>query len=263
VPDRALTSPRQPAGCNRLGDEGLAVLAGLVHVEELDVRMNGVGPRGVEALAARRGGMPLRFLGIEDNPIGDPGLLTMARSGLLGEAEVAILISVDITADGLRGAAAYPRQNPGRLRLGLNALGDRGIDALLSGPAIAGLIELSLPFNDIGSTTGLDQLRKLPWHARGSRRGARSPRYGYHQRLALRERRHRRAPPGDLYPQGGERYYVGDTKVTIVAFEQGIEIFPAGRAQQRADPVVVPRSTTSSRRSSRRSPRCLATHQPG
>jgi hypothetical protein len=141
---------RLACGCNDLGDAGVAALAELTHVEYLNVRMNGIGPRGAEALAVRRADAPLRLLGIEDNPLGDEGLCALAASGLLAAAEVANLLSVEITADGLRCAATYPRRTPGRLRLGLNALGDIGVEALLSGPALAGLVELSLPCNDIG-----------------------------------------------------------------------------------------------------------------
>lgn len=136
------------AGCNELGDDGVAALATMPQLEELNVRMNGIGPAGAAALGKAR--PPLRMLGIEDNPLGDRGVGELADSGLVGSTAIAILIDVGVGVAGLTRIARHPRQVRGALRLGLNALGDGGVAALLGGPHVLGLGELGLPCNGIG-----------------------------------------------------------------------------------------------------------------
>jgi len=118
----------------------------LPQLEELNVRMNGVGPGGAAALAEAR----LHVLGIEDNPLGDAGVCALVDSGLLGRTSRAVLIDVGLGVAGAARLAACRREVRGVLRLGLNALGDAGVAALLDGPAVDGLSELGLACNDVG-----------------------------------------------------------------------------------------------------------------
>jgi Ran GTPase-activating protein (RanGAP) involved in mRNA processing and transport len=135
------------AGCNALGDDGIAMLATLEHLEELNVRKNGIGPDGATTLADAR--PPLRVLGLEDNPIGDRGVGALVDSGLLGATSVAVLIDVGLGEAGLARIAKRPREARGALRIGLNALGDAGVATLVDGPGVDGLTELGMPCNDI------------------------------------------------------------------------------------------------------------------
>lgn len=139
---------RLHAGCNAIGDDGVERLATLESVEDLNVRLNGIGPGGAAALARTRA--PLRVLGIEDNPLGDAGVGELVDSGVLGATTRAVLIDVGLGAAGAARIAARRRDIRGALRLGSNALGDRGIAALLDGPGVDGLSELGLPYNGIG-----------------------------------------------------------------------------------------------------------------
>jgi uncharacterized protein (TIGR02996 family) len=152
--------------------EHTQLLAGLV---ALDLKDNGIGDAGAEALAQSPHLTNLRVLNLGYNWIGDAGARALAQSPHLTNLRELNLSSSWIREAGAEALAQSPHLTNLRvLNLSYNGIGDAGAEALAQSPHLTNLRVLNLEFNEIGDAGAvalayphLTNLRELNLSANG------------------------------------------------------------------------------------------------
>jgi uncharacterized protein (TIGR02996 family) len=118
------------------------------HLAVLRLGDNGLGPEGVEALAATAGPGSLQALDLHRNPLGDRGAATLAEAPLLRTLSALDLSSCEVSDTGVAALARSPHLARLRLlELNHNRITDRGARALAASPHLAHLEALGLVGN--------------------------------------------------------------------------------------------------------------------
>lgn len=147
-------------GFQPVGDEGARALAGLGPRDKLLAQQAEIGGEGARALIAGSGAFSLK---LEDNPIGQGGLVGLSRiSPAIGVLDLA---SCGLGARDLEALAAAPAEGLRSLKLDYNRAGDAGLLALASAPWLGQLEFLSVMGAE-ASPQARNQLRQA-WGQRG------------------------------------------------------------------------------------------------
>jgi uncharacterized protein (TIGR02996 family) len=143
---------------NEIGETGARALAAapvLGKLRSLEMRMNALGPAGAEALAGSERLPALHRLGLCDNEVGLPRLLTLGRAHDLLRVPVLDLSANGLKVAGLQAILTRPTKEPAGVRLteldlSNNDLGDAGARLLAACPHLANLTVLRLAYCGIG-----------------------------------------------------------------------------------------------------------------